>query len=119
MWKGEAYVFKTIHQNFKWSKNDPSHIEDIVALSWKIISDKTTEIKLINDASTDVYPAHYYSLAKETETLQTTSTFTGLSKNKCHCKDEDHKDAQTDMRINKKVKSGQTIQYKLSFKGFT
>ena len=81
MWKEEAYIFKTIHKNLKWSKNDSFHIEDIVEkLSWKIISDKTTEIKLINDASTDVYPAHYYSLAKETETLQTTSTFTGLSK---------------------------------------
>ena len=51
-------------------------------------------------------------------TLQTTSTFTSLSKSKCPHKDEDSENAQLDMRINKNVKFRPTMQHKLSFKEF-
>ena len=119
IWKGEVYVLKTIHQKLRWSNNDPFYIEDVVeTLPWKIILDQTTEIKPIKNASIDVCYTHYYVSAKETETLQTTSTFTGLSKSKCFREDEDSQDVQLDIRVNKKVKSRPTMQHKFSFRGF-
>ena len=84
----------------------------------KIILDRTTEIKPIRNAPTNVYPTHYYVPVKGLETIQTTSTFTGLSKCQHLHKDEDSENAQKDMRVNKKVKSRPTTQHKLNFKGF-
>ena len=75
---------KGIHQNLKWDKSDPFHIDDIEeTLPWTIIPNETTGIKPIKKAPTDVYPAHYYVPAKGSQSLQTTSTSTGLVKDKC------------------------------------